>query len=136
MPHRRTVQRPTRPPRRPTHRVAGASQRGRRDPTIVLTTIGSDTKAEDLARALIEERLAACVNISAEMVSIYRWKDRLEQDRERQIVIKTTADRVDALAARIRALHPYELPEFLVISVAGGSKEYLAWVGESVSRSS
>jgi periplasmic divalent cation tolerance protein len=65
------------------------------------------------------------------MDSVYQWKGRIVHDRERQVVIKTTADRVPALAARVRELHPYELPEFLVIPVADGSESYLAWVRES-----
>ena len=97
---------------------------------IVLTTIGADADAATLARTLVEERLAACVNLLPPMTSVYRWQGKVEQDRELQIVIKTTADRVPALQTRLRQLHPYELPEFLVID-ATGSEAYLAWVGES-----
>lgn len=97
---------------------------------IVLTTIGADADATTLARTLVEERLAACVNLLPPMTSVYRWQGKVEQDRELQIVIKTTADRVPALQTRLRQLHPYELPEFLVID-ATGSEAYLAWVGES-----
>jgi len=97
---------------------------------IVLTTLGADADAATLARTLVEERLAACVNILPAMTSIYRWKEKVEQDREQQVVIKTTTDRVVALQARLRQLHPYELPEFLVLN-ASGSEAYLAWVGES-----
>jgi periplasmic divalent cation tolerance protein len=97
---------------------------------IVLTTIGADADGATLARTLVEERLAACVNLLPPMTSVYRWQGKVEQDREQQIVIKTTADRVPALQSRLRQLHPYELPEFLVID-ATGSEAYLAWVGES-----
>ena len=97
---------------------------------IVLTTLGADADAATLARTLVEERLAACVNILPAMTSIYRWKEKVEQDREQQVVIKTTTDRVVALQARLRQLHPYELPEFLVLD-ASGSEAYLSWVGES-----
>ena len=97
---------------------------------IVLTTIGADADATTLARTLVEERLAACVNLLPPMTSVYRWQGKVEQDRELQIVIKTTADRVPALQTRLRQLHPYGLPEFLVID-ATGSEAYLAWVGES-----
>lgn len=100
--------------------------------SLVLTTLGAGADVVALARTLVEERLAACVNVLPPMTSVYRWKDTVEQDREQQIVIKTTADRVAALEARLRALHPYEVPEFLVIPVAGGSEAYLQWVGESV----
>ena len=99
---------------------------------IVLTTIGESADAAALARTLVEERLAACVNVLPPMTSIYRWQGQVEQDREQQMVIKTEAGRVDALEARIRELHPYELPEFLVLPAGGGSAAYLAWVRESV----
>jgi periplasmic divalent cation tolerance protein len=97
---------------------------------IVLTTLGADADAATLARTLVEERLAACVNVLPPMISLYRWQGTVEQDREQQLVIKTTTDRVPALQTRLRQLHPYELPEFLVID-ASGSDAYLAWVGES-----
>ena len=98
---------------------------------IVLTTIGSETDALGLARTLIDERLAACVNVLPAMVSVYRWKGSVEQEKEHQVVIKTSADRLAALEIRLRQLHPYELPEFLVLDVGGGAA-YLAWVRESV----
>ena len=97
---------------------------------LVLTTLGADADAAALARTLVEERLAACVNVLPEMTSIYRWKGSVEQDREQQILIKTTAGRVDALAARLRELHPYELPEFIVLG-AEASDAYAAWVDDS-----
>jgi periplasmic divalent cation tolerance protein len=98
--------------------------------SIVLTTLGADADALAIARTLIEERLAACVNILPPMTSIYRWQGKVEQDREQQLVIKTASDRVADLQTRLRQLHPYELPEFLVLD-ATGSEAYLAWVGES-----
>jgi len=97
---------------------------------IVLTTVADDGRAEPLARQLVEERLAACVNLYPPMTSLYRWKGQIERDAERQVVIKTTRDRVAALEARIRELHPYELPEFVVVPVEAGSEGYLAWVSE------
>jgi periplasmic divalent cation tolerance protein len=103
------------------------------DVVIVLTTLGADADAPALARVLVDERLAACVNILPPMTSIYRWKNAVEQDREQQVVMKTTAGRVAALEARLRQLHPYELPEFLVIPASGGSAAYLDWVRESIS---
>jgi periplasmic divalent cation tolerance protein len=101
------------------------------DTVVVLTTIGADADAAALARTLVEERLAACVNVLPPMTSVYRWKGQIEQDREQQMLIKTTAGRVAALEARLRTLHPYDVPEFLVIRVAGGSDAYLAWLRES-----
>jgi periplasmic divalent cation tolerance protein len=96
---------------------------------IVLTTIG-DGQAEPLARQLVEERLAACVNVHGPMVSLYRWQGRLEREPERQLVIKTTRDRLAALESRLRELHPYELPEFLVLPVDAASDAYSEWVDE------
>jgi periplasmic divalent cation tolerance protein len=95
---------------------------------LVLTTVPSDALGEEIASALVTERLAACVNISAPMTSIYRWKGNVERDTERQLVIKTTVDRVKDLQQRIKELHSYELPEFLVIELSGGSEAYLQWV--------
>ena len=100
------------------------------DVVIVLTTVADDERAEPLARRLVDERLAACVNLHPPMVSMYRWQGRVERDGERQMVIKTTRDRVPALEARLIQLHQYELPEFLVVSADEGSAAYLAWVRE------
>jgi periplasmic divalent cation tolerance protein len=102
------------------------------DVVLVLTTIGADADALALARILVEERLAACVNVGATMTSVYWWKGAIEAEREQPIVIKTTADRLIALESRLRALHPYELPEFLVLSASGASAAYLEWVRTSV----
>jgi len=103
------------------------------DLVIVLTTMPDDARADELARTLVDERLAACVNVHGPMMSTYRWKGKVERDAERQLVIKTTRDRVSALETRLRALHPYELPEFIVISVESGSDAYLAWVSTETS---
>jgi periplasmic divalent cation tolerance protein len=98
---------------------------------LVLTTVSDDERADALARALVDERLAACVNLHGPMTSFYRWKGAVERDVERQLVIKTTRERLPALEARLKALHSYELPEFLVLAVEGGSAEYLSWVREA-----
>jgi periplasmic divalent cation tolerance protein len=98
---------------------------------IVLTTLGADADAASLARTLVDERLAACVNVLPPMTSLYRWKGVVEEDREQQRIIKTTSDRTVALAARLRELHPYELPEFVVLD-ATASVAYAAWVREAV----
>jgi len=101
------------------------------DAAIVLTTLGADVDATALARTLVQERLAACVNVLPAMTSVYRWKGSVELEREQQLVIKTAAGRVAALEARLRELHPYEVPEFLVLRVSGGSDDYLRWLGDS-----
>jgi periplasmic divalent cation tolerance protein len=89
-----------------------------------------DARADEVARAIVDERLAACVNVLPAMESTYRWKGGVELGRERQLVMKTTRDRLTALEARVRQLHPYEVPEFLVLTVEAASKTYAAWVGD------
>jgi len=101
------------------------------DLVIVLTTM-PESGADELAAALVGERLAACVNVHAPMRSTYRWQGAFETEPERQLVIKTTAERLPALEARLQQLHPYELPEFLVMRVERGSERYEAWVRENV----
>jgi periplasmic divalent cation tolerance protein len=98
---------------------------------LVLTTLADDDRAEPLARTLVDERLAACVNLLPPMTSIYRWKDRVERDAERQLVIKTTRDRLQALKARLQELHSYELPEFVVLN-GEASAGYGEWLRDSV----
>jgi periplasmic divalent cation tolerance protein len=100
--------------------------------SIVLTTIGADADAAALAKTLVEERLAACVNIVPGVTSIYRWQGAVSQDLEQQLIIKTATASLNALQARLRQLHPYELPEFIVVQASGGSDAYLNWVTESV----
>src|SRR4051812_13400515 len=98
------------------------------DFAIVLTTMPDDPRADELARTLVSERLAACVNVHGPMSSTYRWKETVQLEAERQLVIKTTRDRLPLLERRLRELHPYELPELIVVPVVGGSEEYLRWV--------
>jgi len=89
-------------------------------------------KAAEIARTLVEERLAACVNIVPGVRSIYRWKGEVCDDAEVLCVIKTRQDRVDALRDRLPALHPYEVPELVVLEVASGHAPYLAWIDAQV----
>jgi len=98
------------------------------DFAIVLTTMPDDSRADELARTLVTERLAACVNVYGPMSSTYRWKETVEREAERQLVIKTTSDRLAALERRVRELHPYEVPEFLVVPVESGTDAYLQWL--------
>ena len=102
------------------------------DVVLVLSTVPDDERAELLARTLVDEHLAACVNLHAPMVSLYRWAGQIERAAERQLVIKTTTDLVPALEARLKQLHSYELPEFLVVPVTGGSEAYVSWVRQEV----
>ena len=100
-------------------------------PVIVLTTLGAQADAAAFARVLVDERLAGCVNVLPAMTSVYRWEGAVQQEDEEQVVIKTSTDRLAALEARLRQLHPYELPEFLVITADAGAEAYLKWVGAS-----
>jgi periplasmic divalent cation tolerance protein len=103
------------------------------DFSLVLTTFPADGDAEAFARTLVGERLAACVNVLPPMRSVYRWKGEVEAAGERQLLIKTKAASVAALEERVKALHPYCVPEFLVLPIGTGSAAYLAWLGGSVS---
>jgi len=95
---------------------------------VVLVTAPDSKVAAELARRLVEEGLAACVNLVPGVRSIYRWQGALQEDAEILLIAKTRAALVDALAARVRALHPYELPEVIALAVAAGSEPYLDWV--------
>lgn len=98
---------------------------------LALTTLSTKVDGHAFAATLVRERLAACVNVLGEMDSVYRWQGKVESERERQLLIKTTADRLPALQARLHELHPYDVPEFLVIPVIGGSELYVKWLKES-----
>ena len=98
---------------------------------LILTTLPAGADAAAFAAALVEERLAACVNVLPEMESIYRWEGAVQRDRERQLIVKTSRDRVDALRQRVRELHPYDVPEFIVLPIVDGSDAYLRWIGDS-----
>lgn len=100
-------------------------------PILVLVTWPADNDVLAFARTVVADGLAACVNVLPEMQSVYRWQGQVQQDTERQVVLKTSGDRLAALEAHVRALHPYEVPEFLVLPVEGGSDAYLAWIVES-----
>ena len=101
------------------------------DSVLVFTTLPVDTDVAAFARSLVEERLAACVNLLPPMESVYRWEGRVERETERQLIIKTTRDRTMSLWERVRELHPYEVPEFVVVAIGDGNDAYLRWIGES-----
>lgn len=104
------------------------------DTRVVLITAPDQETAENLVRTLLEERLIACGNIMPGVTSLYWWKGAVERDTEVQIVIKTTAAKVERLLERVPELHPYEVPEVLVLRVEDGHGPYLAWVRESVDK--
>jgi len=96
---------------------------------IVLTSIGVYERADKLARELVDRGLAACVNIVGPIRSVYRWKGKVENEQEYLLIIKTTAVRAKELGAVFAELHSYELPERVEIEIAGGSADYLEWLG-------
>lgn len=102
------------------------------DARVILTTTGSRDEADKIARALVERKLAACVNILGPMTSIYRWKDKVESATEFLLLIKTTEDAFDPVRRTIRELHSYELPEFIELGINRGEGKYLAWIENSV----
>ncbi len=107
--------------------MTGAAPRA----VLVTTSVGDLTVAERIARTVVEEGLAACVHISSPVTSTYRWQGRTEVAREWVLQCKTGEGRQAALMARLKALHPYEVPEILATPVVAGDPQYLAWVAEA-----
>ena len=95
---------------------------------VALITAPELQTARRIARALVDERLAACVNLVPGLTSIYRWEGKVQEDAEVLLVVKTRVERLEALAERLRVLHPYALPELVAFAPDGGSAPYLAWV--------
>jgi periplasmic divalent cation tolerance protein len=102
------------------------------DKVIVLTTAGSGAEATKIAMALVERRLAACVNIIPRIQSVYRWKDQVESAEEFLLLVKTVKSKEAGVRSAIRELHSYELPECISLPIEGGSPEYLSWIEDSV----
>jgi periplasmic divalent cation tolerance protein len=103
------------------------------DTVIVLTNLPNRESAMRLAGALLEKRIAACINVLAECTSVYRWKGAVENAREVPVLIKTRAARYAEVEAAIRGLHPYELPEIIAVPVVRGFEDYLRWVADETS---
>jgi periplasmic divalent cation tolerance protein len=99
---------------------------------IVLTTASSRDEAKRIAKALVEGRLAACVNLVGGVESIYRWQGKVEEAAEVLLLIKTNVEKLEALETAVRRLHSYEVPEFLIFEVNGGSAAYLKWLDDSL----
>jgi periplasmic divalent cation tolerance protein len=101
-------------------------------PLLVLTNLPDQPSAENLARQLVEQKLAACVNILAPCTSVYRWQGNIESTAEIPLLIKTTSTAYPALEDAIRRLHPYELPEIVQVPLSGGLPAYIQWfIGET-----
>jgi periplasmic divalent cation tolerance protein len=101
---------------------------------VVLTTAGSEAEASRIAQALVERRLAACVNVVPGVASTYRWQGAVRTDPEWLLVVKTRRDRFEEVRAAIRELHSYELPEVVMLGVEEGDAAYLAWIDACISR--
>ena len=113
------------------HPVSGYPRRPGTGPCLVMTTCEGDAPARTLARSIVEARLAACVQLFP-VASVYRWRGEVESADEVAVHAKTDLTQVDALVAHIEAEHDYDVPEILVVPVAGGSERYLDWIVESV----
>ena len=101
---------------------------------VVFVSVGNREEASHLARVLVEERLAACVNLLPAIASTYWWRGQIEQADEVLLVMKTRQDLLELLTARVRALHSYAVPEVIAVPIIGGNPDYLAWIDESVRR--
>jgi len=102
------------------------------DKKIVLTTTGSQEQARSIAQALVERRLAACVNIVSPVESVYRWQGKVETTAEWLLLIKTTGEAFADVRDAILKLHSYEVPECILLSIEDGSPDYLTWIADSV----
>lgn len=99
---------------------------------IAFTTVASMEEAKRIAQALLEERLAACINIIDGVSSVYRWKGAIEAAHEVLLLIKTRAEKLEALETAVRRLHSYDVAEFVVLNIDAGSMAYLKWINESL----
>ena len=97
---------------------------------LVLTTVPDRTTGQDISQVLVEDRLAACVTISGTCLSSFWWKDKISQEEELILYIKTKATLYDKLEKRIKEIHPYDVPEIIAIPLIKGSTEYLNWIEE------
>ena len=98
------------------------------DSIVIFVTAGSEAEAEILATALVEEHLAACVNILSPIRSIYRWEGKVADDREWLLLIKTRAERFAAVEAKVKALHSYQVPEVIALPIVAGAEGYMRWL--------
>jgi uncharacterized protein involved in tolerance to divalent cations len=97
---------------------------------VVLITTGTPEEGHQIARTLVEERLAACVNIVSPIQSVYRWKGQVQEDQETLLVVKTVAPMLEPLSLRVKQLHSYEVPEMIALQVVAGASDYLDWIDD------
>jgi periplasmic divalent cation tolerance protein len=100
---------------------------------VVYITAPNEEEAAKIARALVKERLAGCVNIIKNIRSIYSWQGKIEDDRELLMIVKTRAELFSSLKTRVKELHSYTVPEIIALPIVDGSEEYLAWLRETTS---
>lgn len=105
------------------------------DATVVLTTVSTDDEAVKLVQALLDRRLIACGTLLPGARSLYRWQGKVADERETMLMLKTRSARVDALRSAFAELHPYKVPEFLVLAVDSGTEKYLEWINGETSLS-
>jgi periplasmic divalent cation tolerance protein len=101
--------------------------------SIIYSTIGDIEDARRIAHTLVDEQLVACVNIVPSIESVYRWEGKKEEDEECIFIAKTREENIDKTITRIKSLHPYELPDIIVIPIIGGLNEYLAYISNETS---
>jgi periplasmic divalent cation tolerance protein len=100
---------------------------------VVLISVPSQEVGEEIAASLIEKRLAACVNITSPMQSLYTWEGKINQDEERLLIVKTRTDIFEGkFVAAVQSIHPYDVPEIIAIPILKGSKDYLEWMNEAI----
>ena len=99
---------------------------------IVFITTGSVEEATQIAKVLVDQRLAACVNIVPKILSIYRWQGKIENDTETKMIIKTKSNLVNQLIQEVKNIHSYDICEITVVPIISGNPDYLKWIAESV----
>ncbi|CAG9539135.1 unnamed protein product [Cercopithifilaria johnstoni] len=100
--------------------------------SVVYVTVPNSTVAQQIAREVVKGKYAACVNIVPTITSIYEWEDKVEEDKETLLVIKTKSAALDALKAKVLSMHPYKVPEFIALPIESGSESYLQWIDKQV----
>jgi periplasmic divalent cation tolerance protein len=119
------------PGERPAKEQAGVGSGG--EAILVLITAASREEADDIARSLVEDRLAACVNIVPQVRSLFWWENKLSEEEEVLLIVKTRRSKFGALVIRVKALHSYSVPEIIALPIVEGSASYLQWIDESTS---